>query len=179
MYMDILKKIVNHYDYYENIVVNLKWTELHTKYYDWYKKYPVGMFVTTVDFPEDYVKNNFEQAYVQTALTHMAYAEEFKEDFRNVPSSELLEYMTQNVPFYAEYMTYEELRMIPITGEQLTEIIKLHTGRYSIPESEVNAVIPYIRGAETIEVGGHYYGDHTFVSIKDHSMMLVECGIWD
>ncbi|MDE5768101.1 MAG: hypothetical protein K2H82_01825 [Oscillospiraceae bacterium] len=179
MYMDILKKIVNHYDYYKNIAVNLEWTELRTKYHDWYKQYPVGMFVTTFDFPENYVKDNFEQAYVQMVLTDMAHTENFEEGFQNVPSSELLEYMTQNVPFYAEYMTYEELRMTPVTEEYLIEKIKLHADRYAVPENEVNAVIPYIMGAENIEIGGHYYGDHTFISIKNNSIMLVECGIWD
>ncbi|MDE6729932.1 MAG: hypothetical protein K2J71_04055, partial [Oscillospiraceae bacterium] len=75
MYMDILKKIVNHYDYYKNIAVNLEWTAFDTKYYDWYRKYPVGMFITTFDFSQkNYVKENFEQAYVQTVLTYMAYA---------------------------------------------------------------------------------------------------------
>ena len=179
MYMDILKKIVNHYDYYKDIAVNLEWTEIHSKYYDWYKKYPVGMFITTFDFPEDYVKNNFEQAYVQTVLTYMAYAEEFKEDFRNTPSDELLKYMTQAEDLYSNYITYKELRMILVTGEYLIQKIKSHAEEYSIPESEVNAVIPYIRGAENIEIGGYNGLDHTFISIKDHSIMLVECGIWD
>lgn len=179
MYMDILKKIINHYDYYKNIAVNLEWTAFDTKYYDWYKKYPVWMYITIFDFPENYVKDNFEQAYVQMVLTDTAYNENIEEGFQNVPPAELLKYMTQNVPFYAEYMTYKELRMIPVTEEYLIEKIKFHADRYAVPENEVNAVIPYLNGAENIEMGGYDYLDHTFISIKDYSIMLIECGIGD
>ena len=62
MYIDILKQIVNNYEYYKNIAVNLEWVEFSSKYYDWIKKYPLGMFCTVFDFSESYVKNNFEQA---------------------------------------------------------------------------------------------------------------------
>lgn len=93
MYTDILKKIVNNYDYYRDIAVNLEWIESDSKYYDWFKKYPVEIFITVCYFPEGYVKNNFEQAYVQSVLTYIAYAEEFEEDFRNTPSAELLKYI--------------------------------------------------------------------------------------
>ncbi|MDE6087599.1 MAG: hypothetical protein K2G25_04365, partial [Oscillospiraceae bacterium] len=143
------------------------------------QKYPVWMYITIFNFPENYVKDNFEQAYVQMVLTDTAYNENIEEGFQNVPSSELLEYMAQNVPFYAEYMTYEELRMIPVTEEYLIQKIRSHADENSIPKSEVNAVIPYLNGAENIEMGGYDYLDHRFISIKDNSIMLVECGIGD
>ncbi|MCM1357738.1 MAG: hypothetical protein NC205_04020, partial [Prevotella sp.] len=171
-------QIVNNYERYKNIAVNLEWTEFNSKYYDWFKKYPVGIFVTVCDFPENYVKNNFEQAYVQTVLTYMAYSEEFKEDFRNTPSNELLKYMTQAKDFYAIYMTYEELRMKSVTEDYLIQQIKWHTGDDDIPESDINSVIPYLTGAENIEIGGSYLSDNTFISIKDNSIMLIDCAIF-
>lgn len=179
MYIDTLKKIVNHYDYYRNIAVNLEWTEFSSEYYDWYKKYPIGMFISIIHFSENYVKENFEQAYVQTVFTYMAYMEDSEEDFRNIPSSELLKYMTQAKNFYAGYMTYRELRMKPVTEKYLINKIKCHAIDNDIPESDINSVIPYVIGAENIEIGGCYSGDHTFISIKDSSIMLVDCGIWD
>ncbi|MDE6780219.1 MAG: hypothetical protein K2J40_01985 [Ruminococcus sp.] len=179
MYIDILKKIVNNYDYYKDIAVNLEWTETYSKYYDWFKKYPIGMFVSIYDFPENYVRDNFEQAYVQTVLMYMAYCEEWEQDFWKIPYSERLQYMTQAKDFYADYMTYKEYRMKAVTEEYLINEIKCHAEMYNIPESKVNSVIPYLTGAENIEIGGYYFGDHTFISIKDNSIMLVDCGIWD
>ncbi|MCM1315022.1 MAG: hypothetical protein NC244_06605 [Alistipes senegalensis] len=179
MYIDILKQIVNNYERYKNIAVNLEWVENYSKYYDWFKKYPLGMIVSIYDFPENYVRDNFEQAYVQTVLTYMAYMEEFKEDFWKIPSSERLQYLTQAENFYSDYITYKEYRMKPVTEDYLIKEIKCHAKMFNIPESEVNSVIPYLTGAENIEIGGSYCGDHTFISIKDNSIMLLECGIWD
>ena len=34
MYIDILKQIVNNYERYKNIAVNLEWLESSSKYYD-------------------------------------------------------------------------------------------------------------------------------------------------
>ncbi|MDE7105404.1 MAG: hypothetical protein K2O36_05940 [Ruminococcus sp.] len=174
MYADILKKIVNHYDYYKNIAVNLEWTVFNSGYYEWHKNHHVVIFVTVCDFSGDYVKNNFEQAYVQTVLTYMAYMEEFKEDFRNTPSAELLKYMTQAEDFYANYITYKELRMKQVTEEYLINEIWLHAVYNSVPERKVNSLIPYLAGAENIEIGGFYPEEHTFISIKDTSIMLFE-----
>ncbi|MCM1507807.1 MAG: hypothetical protein NC177_11835 [Ruminococcus flavefaciens] len=180
MYADILKNIVNNYERYRNIAVNLKWTDFNSRYYDWYKKYPVGIYGVICEFPEGYVKNKFEQAYVQTVLTKMSYSEEFDKDvFRNTPSAERLKYMTENILYYASYMSYEQLRMKTVTEEYLINEIRWHAGENDIPESEINSVIPYVMEAENIEIGGGYSGDHTFISIKDSSIMLVECGIWD
>lgn len=179
MYIDILKKIVNHYEYYRNIAVNLEWAEFNSKYYDWFQKYPIGIFVAVCEFQKGYVKNNFEQAYVQTVLTYMAYIEEFKEDFRNTPSDELLKYMTQAEDFYSNYMTYKELRMIPVTEEYLINQIWFYAESNSVSESDINSVIPYVTGAENIEIGGYYGLDYTFISVKDNSIMLVDCGVWD
>ncbi|MDE6501073.1 MAG: hypothetical protein K2L10_03210 [Ruminococcus sp.] len=177
MYIDILKRIVNNYEHYKNIAVNLEWAEFSSKYYDWYE-YPYGMIVTVCDFPDGYVKNNFKQAYVQTVLCNMAYHEEWEQDFWKIPSSERLQYMKQANSFYADYMTYKEYRMKPITKDYLINEIKLHADKYSIPENEVNSVISYLTGAENIEIGGCDFRDHTFISIKDNSIMLLECGVW-
>ncbi len=178
MYIDILKKIVNHYDYYRNIAVNLEWTELNSRYYEWHKNHHVGIFVTVCDFPENYVKNNFEQAYVQAVLTYTAYMEEFEKDFRNIPSAELLKYMTQSKELYADYITYKELRMKTVTEEYLINEILWHAVYNSVLGKEVNSLIPYITGAENIEISGCYSRKHTFISIKDNSIMLFECQIY-
>lgn len=179
MYADTLKKIVNNYEYYKNIAVNLEWIEFNSRYYDWYKKYPVGISVSIYEFPEGYIKDNFEKAYTQTVLLQMAYCEEWEQDFWKIPPSERLQYMTQAENFYSDYITYKELRMKPVTEDYLIQQIKWHAGENDIPESEVNLVIPYLTGAENIEIGGGYSEDHTFISIKDNSIMIIDCGIWD
>ena len=110
----------------------------------------------------------------------MAYMEEFKEDFRNTPPAELLKYMTQNEYYYASYMSYEDLRMKTVTEDYLMQQIKWDAGDDDIPESEINSVIPYLVGAENIEIGGCFCCyDHTFISIKNNSIMLIDCEIWD
>lgn len=179
MYIDILKKIVNNYKYYKDIAINLEWIKADSKYYDWYKKYPIGMFANIINFPENYVKNNFERAYVQTVLTGMAWSEEWEQDFWNIPFSERLKYMIQAENFYAGYMTYRELRMKPVTEEHLINEIRWHASYDSVSESEINSVVSYVIGAENIELGGSYSSDHTFISIKNNSIMITDCGIWD
>lgn len=67
--------------------------------------------------------------------------------------------------------------MKPVTEDYLIRKIKNHAEIYNVPESEVNSVIPYVIGAENIEIGG-IYSDHTFVSIKDNSIMLIDCVIF-
>ena len=188
MYVDILKKIVNNYEYYKNIAVNLEWVESSSKYYDWVNEYSIiGIYVTVCNFPENYIKNNFEQAYVQTVLTFMASCGKREQDFWKVPYSKRLEYMTRDKELYEEYITYDELRMKFVKEDYLIQKIKSYTEdndipESNIPESEINSVIPYLTGAENIEIGGcdfiEYEIDHTFISIKDNSIMLIECGTW-
>ncbi|MDE6425312.1 MAG: hypothetical protein K2K89_04130 [Ruminococcus sp.] len=179
MYIDILKKIVNNYEYYKNIAVNLEWVEFSSKFYDWYE-YPIGAYVIICDFPENYIKNNFEQAYVQTVLKYMDYmGRRWNKDSQDIKPAELPEDMTKNKDLYEEYITYNELRMKYVTENYLIQQIKWHTEDNDIPESEINSVIPYLTGAENIEIGGGYSEDHTFISIKDNSIMLIDCGIWD
>ena len=182
MYIDILKKIVNNYDYYRDIAVNLEFAEFNSRYYEWFKNHHVGIYVTVCDFPEGYVKNNFEQAYVQSVLCSMAYYEEWKQNFWEVPYSKRLEYMTQDKGIYEQYITYDELRMKSVTEDYLIQQIKLYTEDNDISENEINSIIPYLTEAENIEIGScdfiDYFIDHTFVSIKDNSIMIIECGIW-
>ena len=182
MYIDILKQIVNNYERYKNIAVNLEWLESSSKYYDWVNEYTIiGIYVTVCDFPENYIKNNFEQAYVQTVLTYMACGKR-KQDFWKVPYSKRLEYMTRDKELYEGYITYNKLRMKFVTEDYLIQKIKLYTEDNDISESEINSIIPYLTEAENIEIGGcdfiDYFIDHTFVSIKDNSIMLIDCGIW-
>lgn len=178
MYIDILKKIVNNYDYYRGIAVNLECAEFNSRYYEWFKNHHVGIYVTVCDFPEGYVKNNFEQAYVQAVLAYMAYAEEFKEDFQNTPSAELLKYVAQAENLYSDYVTYKELRMKTVTEDYLINEIWWHAVYNSVQGSKFNSLIPYVMGAENIDIGGIYSRDHTFVSIKDNSIMIIDCVIF-
>lgn len=185
MYTDILKKIVNNYDYYKDIAVNLEWAESRSEYYDWtVKAYTIGMNVRIYDFPENYVRDNFEKAYTQAVLSDMAYYEEWEQDFWKIPQSERIEYMTNADNFYSDYITYKEYRMESVTEDFLIQIIKhyaaMYTAKnYNIPESEVNSAISYLTGAENIDIGGYYSLDHTFISIKDSSIMLIDYGVWD
>lgn len=34
MYIDILKRIINNYEHYKSIAVNLEWTEFNSRYYE-------------------------------------------------------------------------------------------------------------------------------------------------
>ena len=113
MYIDILKQIVNNYERYKNIAVNLEWAEFNSKYYEWFNNHHIEMFVTICDFQEGYVKNNFEQAYVQTVLTYIAYAEEFKK----YSSAEIIEYIAKNEVFYTDYIYHKDLRMKKVTED--------------------------------------------------------------
>ncbi len=181
MYADILKKIVNNYKYYKNIAVNLEWVEFDSKYYEWFNNYHIGMFVTVCDFPEDYVKNNFEQAYVQTVLTYIAYAEEFKK-YKKYSSAEIIEYIAKNEVFYTDYIYHKDLRMKTVTEDYLINEIWWHAFYNSVREDKVNSLIPYITGAENIkiydELYGCYVGEHTFISIKNNSIMIIDYVTW-
>ncbi|MBD5158865.1 MAG: hypothetical protein HDT23_01285 [Ruminococcus sp.] len=179
MYADILKKIVNNYEYYKNIAVNLECVEFSSKFYDWYE-YPVGAYVTICNFPNGYIKNNFEQAYVQTILRYMYYMDRRRnKDLQDITPAELPEDMAKNKYVYEQYITYHELRMNHITEDYLIQKIKSYTEYNDIPKSEINSVIPYLTGAEIIEIGGDCPEEYSFISIKDNSIMLIDCGLWD
>lgn len=185
MYIDILKKIINNYEHYRDIAVNLEWVETNSKHYDLtVKNHALGMFIRIYDFPENYVKENFEKAYTQTVLSDMAFEEEWEQDFWKIPSSKRLEYMTQAEEFYSDCINYNECRMNPVAEDYLIQLVKDYAEMYrrkmyNIPESEINFVISFLTGAENIEIGGYYPLDHTFISIKDSSIMLIDYGVWD
>lgn len=177
MYIDILKQIINNYERFKEIAVNLECVVVNSVHLDWYKKYPVGITVDIINFPEGYVKNNFEKAYVQAVMSYIAWAEEWKQNFWNLTAEKRLFCLTKGR--LEDYISYKEVRMKSVTEEYLIKEIKWHAEENSIPESEVSSVIPYLTGAENIEIGGCYYRDHTFISVKDNSIMLLDCGIWD
>ena len=179
MYTDILKKIINNYEYYKNIAVNLEWVETESKFYDWVNSIN-GIYFIVCNFPENHVKNNFEQAYVQTILKYMDYmGRRWDKDSKDITPAELPEDMTKNKYRYEQYIIYHELRLKSVTEDYLIKEIKWYAGENDIPENEVNSVIPYLIGAENIEIGGDYSEDYSFISIKDNSIMLIYCGLWD
>ena len=61
MYIDKLKHIINHYDKFKQIALDLKWITINESHFEWFNKYPdvAGILMHLYEFPEKYIGNYF------------------------------------------------------------------------------------------------------------------------
>lgn len=183
MYADILKQIVNNYERYKNIAVNLEKVDYKCQFYDWSDWYTVSveLMVTIYEFPENYVRNNFDKAYVRMVLDDKGF-ESRGQDYWNIPKEKRLDYLIDKKILMNEsdyYNYHRTLRMKPYTDWNLKDKIDYYAKGIYLDRYKFNLMIPYLTGAENIDICGVPALSHTFISIKDSSIMRVDCGIWD
>lgn len=181
LFLEKLKKIVNHYEVYKQIAVNLEWADVQEKHMTLYSEYPLAFTADFYKFPKGYLKDNFEAAYVQSVLMNMGYCEEWEQDFWKIPHEERESYLTVAEDFYKGYMYYRNLSMKELTAEYMLDLIERKCcGSKSLQTENFKYVKDFVAKSEkNIELGKIYDLEHCFVSISEDTIMSVEFGIYD
>ena len=66
--MAMLNSVINSYEKFAQIAVEIPWFPVTEQHDDWSDTYPLGIYVDLVHFPKEYVEANFLEAYVRTML---------------------------------------------------------------------------------------------------------------
>lgn len=176
--MDLLKKVVSDYDVFCSIAEKLEWIEIKEEHEDWFKKYPLGIFVDLFAFPEGYIQNNLVDAYVRAVLSSMAFAEQWDKDFWDMPQKERKKALIEGQRLYQSYAIVSELRWIERDWEYLVKEIEYFATRNEIPVSEQKKYIDKLKNAKVIEIGG-CCDSSVYIAIKNNLLLMVDCGFWD
>lgn len=178
-----LRGVLNHFDRYEQLAVQLPWIEIQEEHVDWFHKYPCGILISVFRFPEGYVENHFLSAYVRCVLSRTADAEEWDPDFWKISREERLACIrnseTHGVSVYRQNFVFQELRMQPITAHELEKTIRDYAKQNRIEDHEIQKYTTLLHNAACMELGGCYAGDHTYLAVKEDVMLFIDCGIWD
>lgn len=179
MYINQLNEIVDCYDKLKIIAENIVWLDINERHFYWHKSY-VGIYAHLYDFPQNYVKDNFEDAYVRAVFGRMGADWEWENDFWKIPIAERKQLLANGRNWcYGDYMLYKQLRMKPVPEEKMLKEIKTFCVVNSVENENVEFISSYVKGAESIELGGDFDGEAIYISIKPNSILLTEIGFWD
>lgn len=176
-YLEKLMKIINHYDVYKQIAVNLEWVDAEEKHMLLYYKYPLGFSADFYKFPKGYLKDNFENAYVQSVLMGMGDSEEWAPDFWKIPKEEREYCLTVAENLYKGYICYEDFDIKEVTVEYIIDLMIGYIKK-SVQTENCNWVKDFVAKAEkNIELVN--FREKHFVSFFEDEIMAIEFGIYD
>ncbi|MBD5087354.1 MAG: hypothetical protein HDT30_00865 [Clostridiales bacterium] len=173
-----LSGIVNHNDIFKTIAINMNWIGIDEIHEDWYWNYPIGIMIDLYHFPIGYVEKYFKECYVQCRLAEIAYYEQWERDYFNVSKKEREEQMKYTY-IYRYVNTYKDLRLAPISCEELKKEIEFYAAMNGVTKEEQKRFYTYIEGAGIVDIGGCYGGEHYYIAVQQDTILTVDCGIWD
>lgn len=176
-----LNSIIGNYEKFAQIAMEIPWFSVEEQHEDWFKTYPLGIYMDLVHFPKGYVKAHFPEAYVRTALCTIAAAEEWDKDFFDISMEERKKCLCgeRSEMLYGGYVNFSEVRLQICTEEHLRKEVNWFAGRNGISIEEQEKYLAYAKDATILELGGCYGGDYTYLVVKGDTLLLIDCGIWD
>ena len=106
--LTLFKSVVSNYNVFCSIAENIEWIKIKETHKDWFKIYPLGIFVNDYEFPKGYIQNNIVSAYVRTVLCDIAFSEKWDKDFWNIQKKERKRYLTEGILLYKSYAILKE-----------------------------------------------------------------------
>lgn len=178
MYINQLNKIVNNYDKLKKIAENIVWLDINERHFSWKKQQNLWIFTDLYDFPRNYIKHHFKDAYVRAVFGKMGSEWEWEDDFWKIPIAERKQLLANGRNWcYGDYLLYDDLRMKPVAEDEMIKEIKMLCKIHSIENETAELILSYVKNAESIELGGDLTSD-IYISVKPNSILLTEilCG---
>ena len=177
MYINQLNKIVNNYDKLKKIAENIVWLDINERHFYWHKRHNIGIDAHLYDFPRNYVKHNFKDAYVRAVFGQMGSDWEWEDDFWKIPIAEREQLLANGRNwYYGDYLLYEEPK--PIAEDKMIKEIKRLCEIHSIENETAELILSYVKNAENIKLGG-YFTCPKYISVKSNSILLTQIGTYD
>lgn len=177
--LSLLKKVVSNYNEFCRFAEQLEWINIKEEHENWFRTYPLGIFIDAFEFPKGYLKNNIVSAYIRAVFSSIAFYEEWDKDFWNIPQLERKEILTRGQALYLPYVVVQELRFIERDWKYIVKEIEYFSSQNKISVSEQKKYIERFENAKVIEIGGSYSDDFIYMAIKKDLMLIVSCGVWD
>lgn len=177
-----LNELIGNYNKFAQIAVEIPWFLVEEVHADWQKpRTYLGFTVDLVHFPKGYVEQNFKEAYVRAALCSVIHSEEWERDCFNISREERMKCFCaeHSEEMYSEYVDFKETRLFIRDEEYLKKEINFFAGENGFSLDEQEKYLSYAQNAVIIELGGCYSGDYVYLVVKDDSIMLISCGVWD
>ncbi|NDO47382.1 hypothetical protein [Clostridium sp. MD294] len=177
--LNLLKRVVSNYNEFCHFAERLEWIDIKEEHENWFRTYPLGIFIDTFEFPKGYLKNNIVSAYVRAIFSSIAFFEEWDKNFWNIPQLERKEILTKGQALYLPYAVVKELRFIKRDWKYIVKEIEYFSSRNKISALKQKKYIDKFENAKAIEIGGSYSDDFIYMAIKKNLMLIVSCGVWD
>ncbi len=176
-----LNELIGDYDRFAQIAMEIPWFPVEEHHDNWSRSYPVGIYVDMICFPKGYVEANFSEAFVRAALSAIAFGEEWDKDFWDIPSEERKKclYSEHSENCYGSYINFKDMRLQAHTEEHLRKEVNWFAGENGVSLGEQEKYLAYAKDAIILELGGYYSGDYTYLVVKEDTILLIDCGIWD
>ncbi len=176
-----LNSIIGNYKNFAQIAMEIPWFPVEEQHENWFKTYPLGIYVNLVHFPKGYVGTHFCEAFVRTALCAIAAGEEWDKEFWDISIEERKEclYGEKSEMLYGCYVNFRDVRLQVCTEEHLRKEINWFAGENGISIEEQEKYLAYAKDATILELGGCYSGDYTYLVVEGDTLLLIDCGIWD
>lgn len=173
-------------DEYNRIAASLKWQQCVSECYDssqyWREIY---LRFYCVSFPEGYVKDCAEEAFVQTLLTVMAYSEGFELNFwAETSAKERAELLDKAEAFYSEYCRFNRIYMEEMSYDELISDIRSwfpwaqndderQEPRAHILNDKAEELLNRFSESDAVWIGGSGNVDENWIAVQGDSVLFV------
>lgn len=176
-----LHELIGNYNRFAQIAIKIPWFPVKEEHEDWFHTYPCGICIDLVHFPPKYVNKHFREAFVRTSLCAIGASEEWDKEFWNIPFEERKKclYGKHSQFLYDNYINFKDVRLQLHTEEYLQKKVSWFAEKNGITPEIQKKYFAYIHHAIIVELGGSYTSDYTYLVVKEDTILLIDCGIWD
>lgn len=172
---EALRAAASDYESFCAVAEGLAWVDVR-EWHSTVQNRALGAALDMLEFPSGYLGEHLAEGYVRTLLSGMAFSEEWERDFWNIPRAERKRCLTLGRQMYEGYAVVRELRLASRTWDHLARELAFFA---SDSQKELEKYFDRMAGGTVVEIGGSYYDDYVYFSVKGESGLLVSCGIWD
>ncbi len=172
--LNMLEKLIGHYDRFSRIAAELEWNEAFLQIYDLSPAPPVGCVLYLIRFPK--CSSMREKHIVQAMLMKLAAEEELAPDFWDIFPFERARLLKNGRSMYEQCVQFYDRRVMPLCANTVLRQIG-----WDLPSGTVipDAAKRVIWDGLCVELGGCYGGDHSLICTTHSEILLIDHGIWD
>lgn len=172
--LNMLEKLIGHYDRFSRVAAELDWKEAYLQTFDLSPAPPVGCMLYLIRFPKCFGMR--EAHIVQAMLMKLAAEEELAPDFWDIFPFERARLLKTGRSLYEQCVQFHDRRVMPLCANTVLRQMCWHLPAGTVIPAAAKKVI---WDGLCCELGGCYSGDHSLICTAAQEILLIDHGIWD
>ena len=181
-FLTALSAILNHYDEFQRIALDLEWQEVQDSYILIGQGQGENASFYLCSFPNNYLEEHMSEAFVQAVLANLASFNEWEKDFWIMPRSERMQCLTVPGDLYSYETKVEKVLMEPLSPSDYLKRVKeeIHWLKFDLEDHP--KFMEVIHNGKSFFIGENtddYFPQERYISVSSNSLLLINCWFGD